>query len=95
MWPPASMSTASRLWLVTTMSASRARARDASAKQSAPYGQRAAPTHSRAGVETSRQADVVDAGVELVAVAGVGLHRPVPQPLDLLAEPAGLAEPLG
>src|SRR6266540_3430293 len=54
---PASMSTASRLWLVTTMSASRARARDASAKQSAPNGQRAAPTHSRAGMETSRQAE--------------------------------------
>ncbi|RAO06579.1 putative serine-rich protein [Micromonospora noduli] len=52
----ASMSTASRLWLVTTMSASRARARDASAKHSCPNGQRAAPTHSRAGIDTSRQA---------------------------------------
>ena len=49
---PASMSTASRLWLVTTMSASRARTRDASAKHSAPYGHRAAPTHSRAGIDT-------------------------------------------
>ncbi len=41
---------------MTTMSASRARARDASAKHSAPYGQRAAPTHSRAGMDTSRHA---------------------------------------
>ena len=50
------MSTASRLWLVTTMSASRARAREASAKHSAPYGQRGAPTQSRAGMDTCRQA---------------------------------------
>ena len=36
---------------------------------------------------------VVDARVEFVAVAGLGLRGPVPQPLDLLAEASGLAEP--
>ena len=36
---------------------------------------------------------VVHARVELVAVAGLGLRGPLAQPLDLLAEPAGLAEP--
>ena len=56
MWRPASMSNASRLWFVTTMSTSRARSRDASAKHSAPNGQRAAPTHSRAGIDTRRHA---------------------------------------
>jgi hypothetical protein len=53
---PASMSTANKLWLVTTMSALRARVRDASAKHSSPNGHRCAPMHSRAGMETSRHA---------------------------------------
>ena len=90
----ASMSTASRLWLVTTMSASRARARDASAKHSAPYGQRAAPDALAGRHRHLPPRRVVDARVELVAVAGLGLRRPSPQALDLLAEPAGLAQPL-
>ena len=92
---PASMSTASRLWLVTTMSASRARAREASAKHSAPYGQRAAPTHSRAGIETSRQAESSTPGSSSSRSPVSVSVGPVAQPLDLLAEPAGLAEPLG
>ncbi len=79
---------------MTTMSASRARARDASAKHSAPNGQRGAPTHSRAGIETEPPGLLVDARVQLVPVAGLGLVGPVPQPLHLLAEPAGLTEPL-
>ena len=37
---------ASNAWLVTTMSAFPASARAFSAKQSAPYGQRAIPRHS-------------------------------------------------
>jgi len=36
---------------------------------------------------------LVDARIELVAVAGRGLLCPVPQALHLLSEPAGLAEP--
>ena len=91
---PASMSTASRLWLVTTMSASRARARDASAKHSC--AERAA---GRADALAGRHRHqppglVVDARVQLVPVAGGGLLGPVAQPLDLLAQPARLAEPL-
>jgi hypothetical protein len=38
---------------------------------------------------------VVDARIELVAVAGLGARGPVAQSLDLLADPAGLAEPAG
>jgi hypothetical protein len=38
---------------------------------------------------------VVDAWIELVPVAGLGLHRPVPQPLHLFAQPARLPEPPG
>jgi hypothetical protein len=38
---------------------------------------------------------VVDTGIQLVAVAGLALQGPLVQPLDLLAQPAGLAQPLG
>ena len=67
---PASMSTASRLWLVTTMSASRARARDASAKHSAPNGQRRRADALAGRHRHQPPGRVVDARVELVAVAG-------------------------
>ncbi len=50
------MSIESSAWLVTMMSASRALARAASAKQSGPWAQSFAPTHSEEVVDAWRQA---------------------------------------
>jgi hypothetical protein len=65
------------------MSASRARAREASARADAVAGGHGHLPPRR----------VVDTRVEFVAIAGLGLLGPVPQSLDLLAELARLAEP--
>jgi beta-glucosidase len=51
-----SASIASRAWLVTTMSTWAACSRARSAKHSPPFGQRAAPMHSRALIATCRHA---------------------------------------
>ena len=74
---------ASSAWLVITMSASAARARARSAKQSSPKVHRTAPMHSRELTDTCAPHPVVHAGHQVVAVARLGLRGPGPGPDDL------------
>ena len=74
-------SMASSAWLVTTMSAVPALPRAFSAKQSVPYG-----AAGGADALPGRHADLApgpvgDAGHHLVAVAGLGVRRPLGEPL--------------